>query len=276
MNKIEKWTPQVGDIFRRKGTEKPLYRLCGKSNYFYYRFVQITESGIAGGELYLYDLCKNYELVERPKTIDTMFKEQLNTETKELTRFERFGNVMIDLETLSTHNNAAIIEIGAVEFNKYTGEVGEKFNVIIDPKDWCKNDRHVDGETIQWWFKQTNEARKRFTKEKNEYITLKHALQKLKYFIMDCDTIEDDKDVVVWGNGATMDISILENAFNYFDIDVPWKFWAVNDVRTIVDLNPSIKNNCEFDCGVRHSAIADCLYQIKYTTDTIKSLEVKS
>ena len=56
------------------------------------------------------------------------------------TRFERFGSVMIDLETLSTHNNAAIIEIGAVEFNKYTGEVGEKFNVIIDPKDWCKNE----------------------------------------------------------------------------------------------------------------------------------------
>lgn len=191
-----------------------------------------------------------------------------------MTRFERFGSVMIDLETLSTHTDAAIIEIGAVEFNKYTGEVGEKFNVIIDPKEWCKNDRHVDGETIQWWFNQSNEARKRFTNKENEYITLNQALWKLRYFIMDCDTVDDDKNVVVWGNGATMDISILESAFNYFDIKVPWKYWSVNDVRTIVDLNPSIKKNCKFEEGVKHSAVADCLHEIKYTVETIKSLNL--
>jgi hypothetical protein len=195
-----------------------------------------------------------------------------------MTRFEKYGSVMIDLETLSTHTNAAIIEIGAVEFNKETGEVGEKFNVIIEPSDWCKNDRHVDGETIQWWFNQTNEARERFVTEQNDvaYLDLNHALTALKYFLMDCDSVDDDKDVVVWGNGSTMDITILESAYEYFGIEIPWKYWAVNDVRTIVDLNPSIKKNCEFDCGVRHSAIADCLYQIKYTTDTIKSLKVKS
>ena len=130
------WKPKKGDIFRRKGTEKPLYRICGKSNYIYYTFVQITGSNLDGGEISMNNLCKYYELVESPKTIDTMFKEQLNTETKELTRFEKYGNVMIDLETLSTHTNAAIIEIGAVEFNKLTGEVGEKFNVIIEPSDW--------------------------------------------------------------------------------------------------------------------------------------------
>ena len=192
-----------------------------------------------------------------------------------MTRFERYGNVMIDLETLSTHKDAAIIEIGAVEFNKYTGEVGEKFNVIIKPSDWCKNDRHVDGETIQWWFKQTNDARKRFTQKDAEYLTLKHALEKLRYYIMDCDTPDDDKHVVVWGNGATMDIAILESAYNYFDIQIPWKYWAVNDVRTIVDLNPSIKQTTKFESGIKHSAIFDCLYQIKYTTDTIKTLNIQ-
>lgn len=199
-----------------------------------------------------------------------------NMENK--TRFERYGNIMIDLETLSTHTNAAIIEIGAVEFNKQTGEVGEKFNVIIDPKDWCKNDRHVDGETIQWWFKQTNDARKRFvTKQKNiKYCTLKHALVMLKNFIMVCDTVDEDKNVVVWGNGSTMDITILESAYEYFDIEIPWKFWSVNDVRTIVDLNPIIKTQTIFNSGIQHSAVGDCLHQIKYLTNTIKTLNVKN
>ena len=190
------------------------------------------------------------------------------------TRFEKFGNVMIDLETLSTHKDAAIIEIGAVEFNKFTGEIGETFNVIIKPSDWCKNDRHVDGETIQWWFKQTNEARKRFVNPPSDVLCtdLLDALMKLKYFVFDCDTIDDDKNVVVWGNGSSFDIAILESAYNYFQIDLPWKFWFVNDVRTIVGLKPSIKYKYKFN-GIKHSAVDDCKYQIKYLTEIIKSLK---
>lgn len=44
-------------------------------------------------------------------------------------RYTKYGNVMIDLETLSTHTNAAIIEIGVVEFNKYTGDIGQVGNI---------------------------------------------------------------------------------------------------------------------------------------------------
>ena len=270
-----KWIPEIGDIFRLKGTEKPLYHLCGMTNYGMFSFVQEMENGIAGGEISEYSLLKNYELVENPNKLENVLNNAIiKTIMENKTRFEKFGNVMIDLETLSTHTNAAIIEIGAVEFNKHTGEVGEKFNVIIEPSDWCKNDRHVDGETIQWWFSQTDEARKRFvTKQKDiEYCTLKHALQKLRYFIMDCDTVDDDKNVVVWGNGSTMDITILESAYEYFDIEIPWKYWAVNDVRTIVDLNPTIKKNTKFNYGIQHSAVADCLYEIEYVSKTVKSL----
>ena len=280
MNKIEKWTPQVGDIVRLKGTEKPLCHLCGMTNYGMFSFVQIMENGTGGGEISEYSLMKDYELVERPQKLEDFLDDMITKpilENMNKTRFEKFGNVMIDLETLSTHTNAAIIEIGAVEFNKYTGEVGEKFSVIIKPSDWCKNGRHVDGETIQWWFKQSNEARKRFVSDNKKVIgiNLKDALMMLKYFIMDCDSVDDNKNVVVWGNGSTMDITILESAYEYFDMETPWKYWAVNDVRTIVDLNPSIKKNMKFS-GIQHTAIDDCLHQIKYTTDTIKSLKLKN
>lgn len=193
------------------------------------------------------------------------------------TRFEKYGNVMIDLETLSTHKNAAIIEIGAVEFNKNTGEIGETLDIVINPNDWCNNDRHVDGETIQWWFKQDSKTRKRFITKQNyiEYCTLKLALQKLRYFIIDCDTVDDDKNVVVWGNGSSFDIAILESAYEHVGIQIPWKYWSVNDVRTIVDLNPKIKENTKFEKGIRHNAISDCQYQIKYLTETIKTLNIK-
>ncbi len=276
-----KWIPQVGDTVRLKGTEKPLYALCGvNQNNFNFTFVEIRNNGIVGGEISQYTLMKDYELVERPKKLEDILEEQIKKpflKSMEKTRFEKYGNVMIDIETLSTHKNAAIIEIGAVEFNKYTGEIGETFDIIIKPSDWCRNDRHVNGETIQWWLKQSNEARERFTTKQTDvdYCTLEDALNKLNYFIIDCDSVSDYKNVVVWGNGSSFDIAILEDAYNYFDIDLPWKFWSVNDVRTIVDLNPKIKEKCKFESGIKHSAVSDCLHQIKYLTETINSLKIK-
>lgn len=189
--------------------------------------------------------------------------------------YSKYGNVMIDLETLSTRTNASIIEIGAVEFNKQTGGIGDTIDLIINPSEWGKNGRDIDGETIKWWFKQDESARKRFIDNK-ERVDLKKALYELSNFIISCDNIHDEKEnVVVWGNGSTMDITILQSAYEYFDIDVPWKYWAVNDVRTIVDLNPKIKKETIFitDNGIKHSSIGDCLYQIKYLTNTLKSIQ---
>ena len=80
-----------------------------------------------------------------------------------------------------------------------------------------------------------------------------------------------DKKIKVWGNGSTMDITILQSAYEYFNMSIPWQYWAVNDVRTIVDLNPEIKKNCTFE-GVKHNPIDDCKHQIKYLTETIKNI----
>ena len=107
-------------------------------------------------------------------------------------------------------------------------------------------------------------------------MNLKEALERLRYFIMDCDCLaEDNENVVVWGNGSTMDITILQSAYEYFGIEVPWKFWSVNDVRTIVDLNPTIKPKTKFNTGVQHSAVGDCLHEIKYLVNTLKTLRIK-
>ena len=51
-------------------------------------------------------------------------------------RFEKFGNVMIDIETLSNKTNAAIVEIAAVEFNKKNGNIGETFRRKIKSDSW--------------------------------------------------------------------------------------------------------------------------------------------
>ena len=42
------------------------------------------------------------------------------------------NDVMVDLETLSTKPNAAIVSIGAVFFDPKTGELGDTYYQVID------------------------------------------------------------------------------------------------------------------------------------------------
>lgn len=67
--KQEEWIPQEGDIFRKKGTEKPLYQLWSKVGYSCFSFEQIMENGVAGGEIYIPTLVSEYELVKRPENM---------------------------------------------------------------------------------------------------------------------------------------------------------------------------------------------------------------
>ena len=72
--KKDQWIPQSGDRIRKKETIKPIYLLYSKTD-LGFRFVEEREVGIAGGELSFWDLKENYELVERPKTIEEALDE---------------------------------------------------------------------------------------------------------------------------------------------------------------------------------------------------------
>lgn len=95
----EEWIPQEGDIFRKKGTEKPLYKLWSKVGYSCFSFEQIMESGVAGGEIYVPTLVSEYELVERPKIIPKAIEDLLEPlrnyfqNKKELEDFIRNVNI---------------------------------------------------------------------------------------------------------------------------------------------------------------------------------------
>jgi hypothetical protein len=95
----EEWIPQEGDIFRKKGTEKPLYQLCSKVDYSCFSFVQEMECGAAGGEIYVSTLVSEYELVKRPKNVRKAVEEMLEPlrnyfqNKKELEDFIRNVNI---------------------------------------------------------------------------------------------------------------------------------------------------------------------------------------
>ena len=196
-------------------------------------------------------------------------------------RFERFGDIMVDLETLGTRQDAIVLEISAVEFNCHTGEIGEVFDAKLDIDEQVQYRRSLNCETLQWWFKQDEEARKNIFNEDVDIIrfNIPWALAEFSNFVERCnDKCNSDSDrrvVKLWGNGSLFDLGILQNMYETClpNMKLPWKFWAVNDVRTIVDLNPDVKRNCKFD-GTPHCAVDDCKHEIKYLVETLKTIKV--
>lgn len=184
---------------------------------------------------------------------------------------EIMEDLMIDLETAGQGSKAAIISIGAVFFNMSTGEVGEKFYVAVNPMS-SLHYGEVDGSTLQWWMKQSDEARAVWN-DKKAY-NLKQALEGFNAFIS-----RNKKGVLrVWGNGVAFDNVILTNALNRLMLKKPWSHNLDMDVRTLVFLGKEFLGKdykrlvVESNTGVAHNALDDCLLQIKYCSKIYQEL----
>jgi len=77
--KSTEWNPQPGDTFRKKGTKSPIYHLCNKrEDGINFGFVEERENGVAGGEISIFALKNEYELIERMKPIEKVIEEEFN------------------------------------------------------------------------------------------------------------------------------------------------------------------------------------------------------
>lgn len=171
---------------------------------------------------------------------------------------KQLGHLMLDLETMGNKSKSAIVSIGAVEFDIETGRVGRKFYRHIDLQSSINMGLIVNGDTIEWWLKQSDAAREAITNEKDK-VSLAQALHDFGGFLIEigADTVQ------IWGNGARFDMGILEDAYDAWVVKTPWNFRLERDVRTLVSLAPEIKDNYP-SAGIIHNPIHDCLFQIGY------------
>ena len=69
-------------------------------------------------------------------------------------------HLMLDLETLSTAGDAAILQIGIVPFEiGGEGMAGDGLNINVDPDACMMAGLRVDWSTVHWWLNQSAEAR---------------------------------------------------------------------------------------------------------------------
>jgi DNA polymerase III epsilon subunit-like protein len=141
------------------------------------------------------------------------------------------SDIMIDLETLATSPNAAVLTIGVVKFDPFNSDIDnptcEKLYIKVDLDSCDELKLEVNDDTIAWWGQQSKEAQdEAFSPEGRVHI--REAFNQLYKFCWGAKR--------VWSHGASFDTVICENIFRKLNKACPWKFWEVRCTRTLFDI----------------------------------------
>ena len=160
-------------------------------------------------------------------------------------------HIMLDLETMGSGSNAAIVAIGAVAFD--TG-IRSKFYAKVHLASSIESGGRVDAGTVLWWLQQSDAARKELhTADKTD--TVQKACLNFTAWYADCN------GGAVWGNGATFDNVILRNTFDRLCFPAPWSFRDDRCFRTVKALHPKVDVPVS---GTTHNALHDATWQAQY------------
>ena len=162
--------------------------------------------------------------------------------------------IVVDLETLSIHSNACIVSIGAVLIEDM--EITDTFYINVDGRTCKEAGLHIDPDTIKWWGEQSKEAQEAWQKNP---VPLQEAIDKFTLWY-------GKESIPIWGYGANFDVVILESAYRALDMNIPWKFWDISCLRTlmnVLDKRLPKANN--------HNALDDATAEAKVLIEILKS-----
>ena len=169
---------------------------------------------------------------------------------------------MIDLETLATGPNAAVLTLGAVKFNPWGQGYSDKIYFRIDLDDQDALGREVDPNTLDWWSKQ-DPAIMEEAFHPDDRIPLKEAVDRFHKFAWGCDQF--------WSHGATFDLVIMENLYKQLEKPLPWNFWQLRDTRTLFDLG----FDPDMPTGGKHDALEDAIRQAVGVQNMYRKLNIR-
>lgn len=178
-------------------------------------------------------------------------------------------DVMIDMETMSSRNNAAIATLGAVAFNPDIitplGEMDSRnfFNGYLDLRK--QEGRHFDGDTIYWWLQQSLEARVALRPKFN--VQPDEPRRVLQQFSDWCYTVGAKR---CWSYGATFDNVLLVDIYRWVGLNCPIHYRDQACARTVIQLaslpRPQVAGL------VAHGALDDAIVQTIWLQQSLTKL----
>lgn len=181
------------------------------------------------------------------------------------------NDLMLDLETMGLGVDCAVLSIGAIFFNRDTGDTGREFSAHIRLQTCLDAGLTVDADTLLWWMKQPDAARKALINgQELGALDLDCALVEFSRFVRDQYA---DENVRLWCKGPEFDAATMKNLYRNVlpTHPLPWKHFNVRCVRTPIDLagGSAFERGIAFS-GVKHDALDDCRHQIKLVCAAVK------
>ena len=178
-------------------------------------------------------------------------------------------NIMVDLETASTKENAAILSWAMVAFHSDGMECEEKpFYKAVNLTSCFMAGMDIERGTQDWWQQQTPEARSAIMKAEGENIL---PVTRAAYCWL--SALAEKYDLYMWCRGIDFDLPKIEWCFRKFlEQDAPYKYSHKMDVRTVLKFMQIDQSGFPFD-GTKHHALDDCRHDIKMIQAAYGTLE---
>lgn len=175
---------------------------------------------------------------------------------------EKLINIVLDLETLSTQEDAAIIQIGCCipHFDRVHLPPGMEdhfeFEATIKYEECLKSEFHKDGDTMEWWEKQDARTRAYVFSGQDDYVDAFDSL--VSWFNA---VRSGGAEIAIWGNGSDFDNRLLSYSLDSLGYHKTWNFRNNRDLRTIRAIFPAeVPESTE---EVKHTALGDARYEAR-------------
>lgn len=173
-------------------------------------------------------------------------------------------DVMLDLETLSSAPDAAIVAIGATCFGPDLPPAiggGTSFYTVIAAESAQQAGGSIEAGTVMWWLKQSDEARRALTDAPQNRI--EWALQQFAVWLTPWP------DARIWGNGSDFDNVVLQGAYQRLRMKAPWGHRQNRCYRTLKNLMPEIAFE---PAGTHHNALDDAVAQARHAARILAAM----
>lgn len=214
-----------------------------------------------------------------------------------MTNNEEFVDVMVDIETLGTSPNAAIVQIAAVRFDPWARlEGAEKPGLISSPEGSfyftakLTGDPTIDGDmdwsTVHWWLKQSKGAQQRVFEPAEE--PKNHIGTGVLCFVKWLTEMPFKR---VWAAGPQFDLVLLKRTFertvntmpiaHAFGDPRPTYLWPIRytmerDFRTLREVGKLLGVPEPIRVGVAHDALDDAHHQAAWAIEILRAANVSA
>lgn len=211
------------------------------SGWHWYRNGQNSETVIVLNQDYANPELPEYTITEDEWKTEC-FKSMTPAEPVPLVKVE----AMIDIETFDTTNEALVFQVGIVLFDKdHVITYRQIWNLQFDEQ--FAAGRTVSASTVAFHLGIPKNAKASL---ENKYaVTMVEFADQLRVLC------KEAKPKQFWAKGS-FDFNILESMFKQVGRTVPWKFYQLRELRTLMS-----------ECGVKkgavaHNALEDCVDQV--------------